>query len=229
MTPLKELSESELGEDARHKQDMAERILDCAQELVQMQGYHAFSYADIAPAVGIRKASIHYYFPSKSDLGAALVTRYRAAIGRHRRRIDLRADDVAQRLIEYTQMFRDLLRQGPRGEGGRMCLCGALAANLPSLPAAVQTEVQAFFAENEAWLARVLADGRQEGFATFSGAAEVQAQTLLSGLEGGMLLARVHKDVTRYCAVAHHLLGELGLEMSAQNEALRQEMNARHE
>ena len=46
--------------------------MDSAQHLVQTRGYHAFSYADIAEEVGSRKASIHYYFPSKTDLGKAL-------------------------------------------------------------------------------------------------------------------------------------------------------------
>ncbi len=34
------------------------------------------SYADISTAVGIRKARIHYHFPSKEDLLASLLERY---------------------------------------------------------------------------------------------------------------------------------------------------------
>jgi len=49
--------------------DTAERILDIAQDLIQRRGFNAFSYHDIAAPMGIRKASIHYHFPSKADLG----------------------------------------------------------------------------------------------------------------------------------------------------------------
>ena len=49
----------------------AEDILDRAEALIQTRGYSAFSYQDISDTLGIRKASIHYHFPSKTDLGVA--------------------------------------------------------------------------------------------------------------------------------------------------------------
>ena len=57
--------------------DTQDQILDSAERLIQSQGYSAISYQDISNQVGIRKASIHYYFPSKGDLAAAVVKRYR--------------------------------------------------------------------------------------------------------------------------------------------------------
>ena len=57
----------------------AEKILDVSERLVQLRGYNAFSYADVAKAVGIRKASLHHHFATKADLGRALVVRYREA------------------------------------------------------------------------------------------------------------------------------------------------------
>ena len=53
--------------------NMATHILDVAQQLIQTRGYNAFSYADIASQVGIRTATIHYYFPTKADLGREVV------------------------------------------------------------------------------------------------------------------------------------------------------------
>ena len=49
------------------------RILDIAEQLVQTRGFNAFSYADIAVALHITKASLHYHFPSKAVLGERLV------------------------------------------------------------------------------------------------------------------------------------------------------------
>ena len=42
-----------------------ERILDVAEGLLQARGYNGFSYADIAEAVGITKASIAYLVGKK--------------------------------------------------------------------------------------------------------------------------------------------------------------------
>ena len=62
----------------RQRPETADQILDLAEMLIQTRGYTAFGYQDIADRLGIRKASIHYHFPSKTNLGAAVVDRYAA-------------------------------------------------------------------------------------------------------------------------------------------------------
>lgn len=189
-----------------------ERILDAASHLVQTRGYHAFSYADIADEVGIRKASIHYYFPGKTDLGVALVSRYRADFQRSVAQIACQTPGIDQQLQRYAQLFRNILRGTGPFDQGRICLCGALAAEWQGLPPAVRNEVQGFFAENTDWLAAVLETGRADGVVRFSGLASVQASAFLAGLQGAMLSARARQDVTLYCAIAHQLLAGLGLD-----------------
>ena len=56
--------------------DSAQRILDVAERLVQTRGFNGFSYADIAEALDVTKASLHYHFPSKADSGRRLIERY---------------------------------------------------------------------------------------------------------------------------------------------------------
>ena len=50
--------------------DTADRILDSAERLVQVRGFNAFSYADVARELGITKASLHYHFAGKAELGS---------------------------------------------------------------------------------------------------------------------------------------------------------------
>ena len=47
--------------------DTAQRILDIAERLVQTRGFNGFSYADIAGALAVTKASLHYHFPTKAE------------------------------------------------------------------------------------------------------------------------------------------------------------------
>jgi len=47
-----------------------------AERLIQTRGCSAFSYQDIADALKIKKASIHYHFESKTDLVIAVIDRY---------------------------------------------------------------------------------------------------------------------------------------------------------
>ena len=66
------------GGQARRSDDAgtASRILDVAEQLVQVRGFNGFSYADIAAELHITKAALHYHFAGKADLGEALITRY---------------------------------------------------------------------------------------------------------------------------------------------------------
>lgn len=52
----------------------ATAILNVAERLAQTRGYNGFSYADIAAQLGVTKASLHYHFPSKAELGRALMS-----------------------------------------------------------------------------------------------------------------------------------------------------------
>ena len=54
------------------------RLLAEAEVLLRTKGYAAFSYADLAERIAIRKASIHHHFPTKEALLTALVDEYLA-------------------------------------------------------------------------------------------------------------------------------------------------------
>src|SRR5262249_26520883 len=129
-------------------------LIDAAMHLVRRRGYAAFSYADLAEIIGIRKASIHHHFPTKEDLGEALVVAYTERIADALDRIDASSSDPIVRLDAYAPPYRDGLT---RNEG---CLCGALASEIAVLPARIQASVRRFFALNLRWLEKTLEEGR---------------------------------------------------------------------
>lgn len=182
----------------------ATRILDIAQRLVQLRGFNAFSFTDVAQELGLKDASIHYHFANKATLGRAVVKRYREHFAGQLLLISSTKLGPAQQLERYVQLYRDVV-----GQDGRICLCGVLASELLTLPREVQEEVRAFFCENEAWLAQVLQAGREADELHFVGPAEVEAQAFLASLEGAMLLARSHGDPTRFEPIALRSLAAL--------------------
>src|SRR5262245_3122692 len=116
------------GEAAmRHQGSTADDILDVAEELMKSHGWSAVSYADLAKRVGIRTASIHHHYPSKTDLGQALVRRYTADFERVLDDIQARPGDAAQHLSDYFRVVHDAM-----GDGSAMCLCARLAADYTS-------------------------------------------------------------------------------------------------
>lgn len=51
-------------------------LLRAAETQMRSKGYSAFSYADLAAQIGIKKASIRHHFPTKESLGACATGRW---------------------------------------------------------------------------------------------------------------------------------------------------------
>src|SRR5271154_3868976 len=60
--------------------NVREAILNSAERRMRKGGFHACSFREIADDVGIKSASVHYHFRTKTVLAAALVARYEASV-----------------------------------------------------------------------------------------------------------------------------------------------------
>ena len=183
--------------------DTPSRILDSAERLVQIRGFNGFSYADVASELDITKASLHYHFPGKAELGEALVERYAARFADALSAIDKRGGKAPGKLEAYANIYADVLRDR------RMCLCGMLAAEYDTLPEPMRQAIIGFFDDSEVWLTSVLEQGQEEGTLHLNGSASDEAQAIVSGLEGALLVARPYGDVARFQAAATRLLTSL--------------------
>jgi TetR/AcrR family transcriptional regulator, transcriptional repressor for nem operon len=182
----------------------ATAILDVAERLAQTLGYNGFSYADIAAQLRVTKASLHYHFPTKAELGRALIERYRVLFGAALEEIDRQVKGPHEKLQQYVGLYNSVL------SNERMCLCGMLAAEYATLPAPMQKGLKLFFDANERWLTAVLAQGLRAGTFRFGEPAIERARVLLGALEGAMLVARSYGNPRRFQAAAVYLLADLG-------------------
>lgn len=162
------------------------KIQDIAEDFIRIGGYKAFSFREIARLVGIKSASIHYHFPSKEDLAVAVAKRYTARFMAQLAEIDQRCTQRNEKLQAYIQCFRNALQND-----GKMCLCGALAAESADLPDSVRASAKTFFDQNLAWLTAVLTDS---GDAKASPAND-KALYLLALLEGAMLMTQTYQHI----------------------------------
>lgn len=179
----------------------AEKIMDVAQRLVQTRGYHAFSYRDISEEVGIKTASIHYYYPAKSDLAKALLSRIRDAFESALHAIDAEGGNATEKLEKFVGIFFETY-----GQDGRLCPFCMIATSQETVPESVQAEVRGFWSRGEDWLEAVLRQGLSDGQLAFAGDARVIARTLVSSLEGTMVVARAYQDRSRLEETAEFLL-----------------------
>jgi TetR/AcrR family transcriptional repressor of nem operon len=188
---------------AREDADTPTRILDVAERLVQRRGFNGFSYADVASELRITRASLHYHFAGKAELGEALIERYANSFAGALDQVDRRVADAPGKLEAYAELYAEVLRRQ------RMCLCGMLAAEYETLPPAMQDAVIRFFDFNEVWVEKVLEQGTREGTLYVEGAMTETARAIVSGLEGAMLVSRPQDDIARFQATTDRLLGSL--------------------
>lgn len=171
-------------------QDTKTALLDVAEHAARARGIDGFSYADLAEAVGIRKASIHYHFPSKDDLSQALIERYSATLRQACLQIDRQHATGAARLKALVAVYRAALNGGET-----LCLCIAFTAGKESLPADVVAKVDAFRDMMLGWITELFELGLEDG--TIAGVQDPskEARATLALLEGAHLAARAAQDV----------------------------------
>ncbi|MDR6550053.1 TetR/AcrR family transcriptional regulator [Paenibacillus qinlingensis] len=186
-----------------NNKNTSELILDTAQAIVQQFGFNGFSYSHIAEKVGIRNASIHYYFPNKEDLGEALISRYLRSFLVYVDQVDADTSNNVEKLRKFI-----LLYNGPVQEYCT-CLSVTLSADLATLSGKVQAGLSKFFTANLAWLERVMEEGKREGQLKFEGTAEVEAHHFLASLQGAQLLSRSFHDTSKFEQITSSLMSAL--------------------
>jgi TetR/AcrR family transcriptional repressor of nem operon len=183
--------------------EMRDRILASALRLVQTRGFNAFSYADIAEEVGIRKASLHHHFPTKTDLGVALVELYTARMDGALLAIRASSVPVDEKLAAYVGLYRNAL------ETKRVCLGGMLASEALTLDEAVLPGLKHFFRRNVKWLTAILDEGSANQIFVLRGTATRHAHLFIATLQGALMLARAINDPQAFEQTASLLLASV--------------------
>ncbi|MEZ2347249.1 TetR/AcrR family transcriptional regulator [Terriglobus sp. RCC_193] len=169
------------------KGETADRILSSARQLMTERGYSAFSYADIADAIGITKASIHFHYATKAALAVAVLRAHRQGLVQSMETLDTNFPNPAQRLQTYVKYWEGCIRD----RSISFCVAALLAAELPSLPDKVQAEVRLHFQDLAAWIQRTMVAGAQHGSIRLESSIESEAQLFMATVHGAMLSARV--------------------------------------
>jgi AcrR family transcriptional regulator len=162
--------------------------LKVGEALFRERGYNGFSYQDISRPLGIRNAAVHYHFPSKGDLGVAIVERYRRLVGRLARHP---ATTGEQAVAQLQQLFRFELAQASSHGRPLVCPLAVLATDYANISAEMRDSGGKLVEEMRSWLSHVLEVGRREGAIRFPGEPQQKAVTILATFLGTRQLARL--------------------------------------
>ena len=168
-------------------------ILDLAEDAARQQGCNGFSIGRLAKSVGIQKASMFHHFPSKPDLLDAVFNRYASEIYHWFDAMDKKDVTGGERVSRYLDLTRDIL------EGGdSICLSIVICVEQESLQDRLVEEVQAFQKRNVKWLTRSFKTGLRDNSIKNVGSPKAEAVACLSLVDGALVSARLHNDVTYY-------------------------------
>lgn len=161
-----------------------ESILNCAANLMQERGYHGWSYNDIAQQVGLKKATLHYYFPKKELLVKELIQNYR----KNTMRLLHASKDLSpqEQLLAVIDLFASVL-----DDPNLFCLCGMLAADYPTLSKELVEELTHYFNDFEKHIQTIFEKGEKESLWTCHQSSLFEARSLISTFEGMLLMSRL--------------------------------------
>jgi TetR/AcrR family transcriptional repressor of nem operon len=168
--------------------DVANAIMDAAEKRMRIGGFNGFSFRDIAAEVGVKSSSVHYHFPTKEKLAAAVIHRYTDEVAEIIDRELAREPDPVK---VWTRAFRGTLHSDER-----MCPCAVLGAGSLDLPPEVAGEVKRFF--------KMCLDKLVAGGLSANSAAE-----LLATITGAMVVANALNDLAAYDRATRELSRQL--------------------
>ncbi|WP_246270878.1 TetR/AcrR family transcriptional regulator [Rhizobium sophorae] len=157
--------------------DLAAAIMDAAERRMRRGGFNGFSFREIAVDVGVKSSSVHYHFPTKGDLAAAVIKRYTAESAEMFER-ELAKEDNPVKV--WVKAFRGTLHSPDR-----MCPCAVLGASSEDLPPEVAAEVKRFFKMCHEKIVE-------------HGLSPDEASQLLSTITGALVVANAVNDFSVY-------------------------------
>ncbi len=168
-----------------------DKIIALAQEAIAIRGYSAFSFRELATELGIKSASIHYHFPTKTHLGVAVAQGWREKLEAALATIAEQTSDPRQALDGLIAIYRHEAQASQR-----MTVCTMLAAEINNLPEEIRTEMGKFYALNLGWIkAQLLELGFSEAEAS------EKARQVFALLQGALMGAKGQGDASYFDVV----------------------------
>lgn len=164
------------------------QIIDLAIKLVQQKGYVGFSYDDISKQLGVTKASIHYHFEKKEDLGVAITERLAKSL----QNFLLIKKDASVSAEEKLKKFIQV--QAERFACTEICPISSLQTDFNSLPDVVRKKIEEVSRLELSIMKDLIEEAQTKGILNDTDDIHSVAVTILSSIKGALLYRRVLGD-----------------------------------
>jgi len=171
-----------------------DKIMEAAMSLFHNLGFQATGVEEILSSSGVCKSNFYYHFKSKEELGVKVIERMVQHMRRKLLEPSLDNEELAPaRRVE--RLFEQMLDFCEEHDLRKGCFFGNLSLELSGRFEELRKPLSGFFSELEDKLTRTLDEGLRRGELTLSGLGPAElALPLVSLLQGGVLLAKTHRD-----------------------------------
>ncbi len=176
--------------------------LSLAKEYLQTLGFSGFSFQTIADSLGIKKASLHYYFSSKEDMGIALLEDYEE--GHKTWAIKVQDLPSKVKLEKMVKGFSSL-----SAKHNMICPVGAFTSDFYSVSPKMKKRLQEFHFLIRDWLVETIDQGKKEGTIKKTTNSTLAADLFLTTLQGGVQVARIRGEQESLKKMLEALLDQL--------------------
>jgi len=168
-----------------------EQIIEAAAQLVHMKGFHRTSVDDILEAAEAGKGQFYHYFKNKDEVGLAIVDRAAAQM----RTTLLERLEEGQGLEAIEWMLDCFVRTVREAKCGGGCPLGNLAAEMSDHQEEFRRKLAQIFESWRGVVEQTLRVAQAQGQIRPEVEVESLSFLVLSTIEGGILLAKVERDV----------------------------------
>lgn len=174
-----------------------ERILELGENLIRTKGYNAFSYQDISSELGIKNAAIHYYFPTKENLGTSIVKTNFQRFEETITNMQSRKFDEKKQLETFIKIYIKSHREQ------KLCIIGSLGSDFYTLGESTRKELNRMTNFIIDWLTDVLKSGKDKKIFSFKSNPKDKAILIFSALVASLQISRIvnfnNHDYKHFC------------------------------
>lgn len=163
-----------------------ETIIQIGDKLIRSKGFNAFSFADISKALGLKNASIHYHFPTKTDLGVAIIQSHAAKLDK------LIEASVNESPLQQLERFLSIYNHTKAED--KICIVGAFCSCLDSLDNNMVLATKKLVEKILSWLIQILEKGKAQRVFYFEIPARTQALMVASTMLASVQVSRLTQE-----------------------------------
>ena len=170
-----------------------EHVLEHAAALIRERGFRSTSIGDVLERAGVQKGSFYYYFPSKEDLGHAVLDRWTEDL--RGRLLEFLTEEKGPAPLERIAAALDgFVAEQEQGGCKGGCPFGNLALELADVHEGFRVRLAEAFTKLATAFGDLIARAQREGDIQAQADPYALGQFVVACIEGGILLAKVHKS-----------------------------------